>query len=183
MVAFSVPLSIRFSRHQDWSGLPFPTLGESSRPRDWTCIFCFSCMAGKFPTIVPPGIFCQSPSNSPPFGTLPCIQEVKPYRQHGQFPCELTLAAPEIRVGKEEVRVFLSRSFPSSWEPDSCSACSRRPIDTGLLGVRMQLGSAAVFSPSVPTTAMAFLCCWSLGALCAGLSPPPCSHCHKSALP
>ena len=126
----------------------------------------------QFPTIVPPGILCQSPSNSP-FSTLPCTQEVKPCRQHSQFPCELTLAAPEIKVGKEEVRVFLSRSFPSSWEPDSRSACSHRPIDTGLLGARMQLGSAAVFSTLVPTTATASPAAgaWVLSVLACPLHP------------
>ena len=29
------------------SGLPFPSPGESSRPRDWTCISCISCTAGR----------------------------------------------------------------------------------------------------------------------------------------
>ena len=89
-----------------------------------------------------PGILCQSPSKSPPFGALPCAQEVKHCRQHGRFPCELTLAAPEIRAGKEEVRVFLSRSFPSSQEPGSRRACSCHPSDPGLPGTCMQPGSA-----------------------------------------
>ena len=144
-----------------------------SQPKDGNCITCFSCMAGRLPTIVPPGTLCQSPSNSPPFGALPCTQEVKPYRQHSQFPCELTLAAPEIRVRTEEVRVFPSRSFPSSWEPDSRSACSCRPVDTGLLGVCTQLGSAAVFSPLVPTTASASPAAgaWVLSVLACSLRP------------
>ena len=33
-VAHQAPLSIEFSRQEYWSGLPFPTPGESSQPRD-----------------------------------------------------------------------------------------------------------------------------------------------------
>ena len=37
-VARQAPLSMGFSRQEDWSGLPFPPPGESSQPRDQTCI-------------------------------------------------------------------------------------------------------------------------------------------------
>ena len=34
--AHQAPLSMGFSRQEYWSGLPFPSPGESSQPRDWT---------------------------------------------------------------------------------------------------------------------------------------------------
>ena len=37
-VAHQAPLSREFSRQEYWSRLPFPTPGESSLPRDWTCV-------------------------------------------------------------------------------------------------------------------------------------------------
>ena len=43
-VAHQAPPSMRFSRQEYWSGLPFPSLGESSRPRDRTQV---SCIAGR----------------------------------------------------------------------------------------------------------------------------------------
>ena len=39
-IAHQAPLSMGFPRQEYWSGLPFPSPGESSRPRDWTCISC-----------------------------------------------------------------------------------------------------------------------------------------------
>ena len=41
-VACQAPLSMEFSRQEYWSGLTFPIPGESSRPRDQTCISCIS---------------------------------------------------------------------------------------------------------------------------------------------
>ena len=43
-VAQQTPLSMGLSRQEYWSGLPFPTLGESSQPRDWTHVSCASCI-------------------------------------------------------------------------------------------------------------------------------------------
>ena len=40
-VAFQASLSMQFSGQEYWSGLPFPTLGESSGPRDRTWVSCF----------------------------------------------------------------------------------------------------------------------------------------------
>jgi len=37
-----------FSRQEYWSGLPFPSPGESSQPRDWIRV---SCIAGRFFTV------------------------------------------------------------------------------------------------------------------------------------
>ena len=42
-VAHQVPLSMEFSRQEYWSGLPFPSAGESSQPRDWIRVFCILC--------------------------------------------------------------------------------------------------------------------------------------------
>ena len=50
--AHQAPLSMGFSRQEYWSGLPFPSPGESSWPRDGTCV---SCIAGGFSTTEPPG--------------------------------------------------------------------------------------------------------------------------------
>ena len=43
-VARQAPLSMRFSRQEYWSGLPFPSPRGSSRPRDRTRV---SCIAGR----------------------------------------------------------------------------------------------------------------------------------------
>ena len=50
--AYQAPLSIGFSSQEYWSGLPFPSPGESSRPRDRTQVSCtggrrFQCMKVK----------------------------------------------------------------------------------------------------------------------------------------
>ena len=50
-VAHQAPLSKGFSRQESWSGLPFPSPGESSWPRDRTQV---SCIAGSLPS-EPPG--------------------------------------------------------------------------------------------------------------------------------
>ena len=47
-VAHQAPLSMEFSRQEYWSGLPCPSPGESSWPRDRTWV---SCIAGGFFTI------------------------------------------------------------------------------------------------------------------------------------
>ena len=41
-------LSMDFSRQENWSGLPFPSPGGSSWPRDWTWV---SCIAGILFTV------------------------------------------------------------------------------------------------------------------------------------
>ena len=41
-VAHQAPLSMGLSRQEYWSGLPFPSLGESSWFRDWTWVSCIS---------------------------------------------------------------------------------------------------------------------------------------------
>ena len=43
--AHQAPLSMEFSRQEYWSGLLFPSPGESSQPRDWTQV---SCLVGRF---------------------------------------------------------------------------------------------------------------------------------------
>ena len=43
-VARQAPLSMGFSRQEYWSGLPFPSPGDSSQPRDRTCVSCVSCI-------------------------------------------------------------------------------------------------------------------------------------------
>ena len=39
-IACHAPLSMRFSRHEYWSGLPFPTSGKPCPPRDRTRVSC-----------------------------------------------------------------------------------------------------------------------------------------------
>ena len=41
-VACQAPLSMGFSRQEYWSGLPFPSPGESSRPMNWTQVSRFA---------------------------------------------------------------------------------------------------------------------------------------------
>ena len=63
-VAYQAPLSMGFSRQGYWSGLSFPSPGESSRPRDQTWI---SHIAGRhfiiwavFKEVWPDFLFSQS---------------------------------------------------------------------------------------------------------------------------
>ena len=42
--ARQAPLSMGFPRQEYWSGLPFPTPGGSSQPRNRTLISCVSCI-------------------------------------------------------------------------------------------------------------------------------------------
>ena len=51
-VARQAPLSMGFPRQEYWSGLPFPSPKESSRPKDQTRI---SCLVGRFSTTEPSG--------------------------------------------------------------------------------------------------------------------------------
>ena len=55
MAAFQVPLSMGFSRQEDWTGLPFPFPGGSSQPRDGNWVSCVSALAGGSFTTTPPG--------------------------------------------------------------------------------------------------------------------------------
>ena len=43
-VTYQAPWSMGFSRQEYWSGLPSPTPGESSQPRNQTCVSCVSCI-------------------------------------------------------------------------------------------------------------------------------------------
>ena len=38
-LAYQALLPMGFSRQEYWNGLPFPSSGGSSWPRDWTCVF------------------------------------------------------------------------------------------------------------------------------------------------
>ena len=46
-ITCQAPLSLWFPRQEYWSGLPFPSPGGSSRPRDWTCISWVSCIGRR----------------------------------------------------------------------------------------------------------------------------------------
>ena len=47
-VAHQAPLSMRFSRQEHWSGLPYHPARESFQPRDWTTSLMSSALAGGF---------------------------------------------------------------------------------------------------------------------------------------
>ena len=51
-LSLHTPLSLGFPRQECWCGLPFPSPGDLSQPRD--CIWV-SCLAGGFFTTDPPG--------------------------------------------------------------------------------------------------------------------------------
>ena len=60
-VTHQAPLSTEFSRQENWSGFPcLPSFRGSSQWRDWTCISCVSCNAGRFFTTEPPGKTSQT---------------------------------------------------------------------------------------------------------------------------
>ena len=42
------PLFMGFFRQEYWSGFPFSSPRGSSWPRDWSCISCVPCTAGRF---------------------------------------------------------------------------------------------------------------------------------------
>ena len=46
-VAHQAPLSMGFPRQEYWSGLPFPSPGGSSQPRDQTHVSCVSCTSRR----------------------------------------------------------------------------------------------------------------------------------------
>ena len=54
-VALQDSLFVGFSRQEYWSGLPCPSPGQSSRPRDRTPVSCISCTADQFFTAEPRG--------------------------------------------------------------------------------------------------------------------------------
>ena len=56
-VAHQVPLSMRFSRQEYWSGFPFPSPGDRSYPRIKPT---YPPLAGEFFTTEPPGSFCSN---------------------------------------------------------------------------------------------------------------------------
>ena len=60
----SAPLSMGFYRQKYWNGLACPPPGESSWPRDGTCISCVSCIAGGLFTIF---VTWEAPKNSMKF--------------------------------------------------------------------------------------------------------------------
>ena len=49
------PLSMEFSQQEYWSGLPFPTPGDLSKPRIETPSLTSLALAGGFFTPAPPG--------------------------------------------------------------------------------------------------------------------------------
>ena len=55
-VACQTPPSMEFSRQEHWSGLPYPTLGDLPNPGVKLASPVPSVLAGKFFTIVPPGM-------------------------------------------------------------------------------------------------------------------------------
>ena len=54
-VAQQAPLSMEFSRQEDWNGLPFPFSRGSFQSRDQTWV---SCIAGRFFTIWAIKVYC-----------------------------------------------------------------------------------------------------------------------------
>ena len=50
-----VPLSMEFSRHEHWSGLPFPTPGDHPDPGIDPVPLASPALAGGFFTTEPPG--------------------------------------------------------------------------------------------------------------------------------
>ena len=49
------PLSMGFSRQDDWSGSPFPSLGDLPNPGDRTDVSCVSCIGMSVVSPEPPG--------------------------------------------------------------------------------------------------------------------------------
>ena len=57
-VAHQAPLSMGFSKQEDWSGLPFPPPGDLPGPGIEPASLLSPALAGGFFTTVPPGNLC-----------------------------------------------------------------------------------------------------------------------------
>ena len=104
-VACQAPLSIGFSRHKCWSGLPFPSPGKFPNPR---IELESPAMAGRLFTTEPPGM----PDSYPPYKTdkqqvLLCSTEN--YTQY------LII----IYNGREYIHTHTSESLPSTPETNT----------------------------------------------------------------
>ena len=56
IITHQAPMSMGFSRQEDWGGLPYPTpFRGSSWPRDWTCVSCLLCWQAGSLSLAPPG--------------------------------------------------------------------------------------------------------------------------------
>ena len=118
-VACQAPLSMWFSRQECWRGLPFPSPGESSQPRDWTRV---SCIARRLFTVVPPGkpewCYVCKLSHNRPFGT-PWTEATRLL-----FPWD----SPGKNTGAN-CHVLLQGSFrPRDWTQVSCDSCLGRRV-------------------------------------------------------
>ena len=71
IVAYQAPLSMGFCRQEYWSGLLFPSPGESSRPRDRTHVSCISC-TGRW--ILNPWAAWEAPMNLSAWGQCPRVE-------------------------------------------------------------------------------------------------------------
>ena len=69
-IAHQAPLSMKFSRQDYWSGLPFPSPGDLPDPGIKPVSPVFLALAGGFFTTVPPGT-PRRDVNLPPFGYSP----------------------------------------------------------------------------------------------------------------
>ena len=68
-VTYQAPPTVKFSRQESWSGLPFPSPGDLPDPGMEPASFASPALAGGFLTTVPPGIpsagvSCYIPSSS-----------------------------------------------------------------------------------------------------------------------
>ena len=70
-VARQAPLSMEFSQHEYWSGLPFPTPGDLPDPGIKPTSLMSPALAGKFYTTEPPGKPFPSPGDLPHPGIEP----------------------------------------------------------------------------------------------------------------
>ena len=63
-----VPLSIRYSRQEFWSGLPFPSPGDLPEPGIELVSLASPALAGWFFTLAPPNHYNWYPNNRETFG-------------------------------------------------------------------------------------------------------------------
>ena len=73
-VACQAPLSVRFSRQEDWSGLPFPFPGDLPNPGLKPASFMFPALVGEFITAESPGKPSEAVGGCPALHTAPSSQ-------------------------------------------------------------------------------------------------------------
>ena len=127
-VARQPSLSVAFSRQEYWSGLPFLSLGDSSRPRDRTRVSCISC-TGRW-------ILYQLPHLGSPNQLHPNTK-LKSFKKSGNNVKHLAQEA--INRSLQRLDLTLTLRFNDSWCRESYPEKSHLKSDTSELSLTTEV--------------------------------------------